>query len=60
MQVRMIIFPSEDGLNVVLWGRWVEGSVRTRYFDNRTSMIAVLESLRFLTPEQASVTRHYR
>lgn len=53
MQVRMIIFPGEDGLDVVIWGKWSQGSMRARHFDNRTSMIELLESLRLLSPKDA-------
>jgi hypothetical protein len=47
--MRMIIFPGEDGLDVVIWGKWIQGSMRVRHFENRTSMIAILENLRLLT-----------
>jgi hypothetical protein len=53
MQVRMIIFPGEDGLDVVIWGKWTQGSMRYRHFDDRTGMIAVLRDLRLLTSEEA-------
>ncbi len=53
MQVRMIIFPGEDGLDVVIWGKWTQGSMRHRHFDDRTAMIAMLESLRLLDSEDA-------
>ncbi|WP_263358619.1 hypothetical protein [Acidicapsa ligni] len=49
----MIIFPGEDGLDVVIWGRWTQGSMRFRHFDERTGMIAMLESLRLLSSEEA-------
>lgn len=53
MHTKMIIFPSEDGFNVLLWGKWENGSVRVRSFDNRTSMIALLEDLRLISSEAA-------
>jgi hypothetical protein len=53
MQTKMVIFPSEDGFNVLVWGRWAEGSMRVRRFDNRATMIALLENLRLITPKQA-------
>lgn len=53
MQVKMIIFPGEDGLDVVVWGRWTRGSMRHRHFDDRTGMIAMLENLRLLDSEEA-------
>lgn len=53
MQVRMVIFPGEDGLDVVIWGKWAQGSMRHRHFDNRTSMIAMLENLRLLSTDEA-------
>ena len=51
MQVRMIIFPGEDGLDVMICGKGEKATMRHRHFDCRTSMIAMLESLRLLTPE---------
>ncbi len=51
MQVRMIIFPGEDGLDVVIWGKWTQGSMRYRHFDDRSGMIAILETLRLLSSE---------
>ncbi|MEI9980311.1 MAG: hypothetical protein WDN23_15170 [Edaphobacter sp.] len=53
MQVRMIIFPGEDGLDVVIWGKWAQGTMRHRHFDNRTGMIAMLENLHLLTSDDA-------
>jgi hypothetical protein len=53
MQVRMIIFPGEEGLDVVLWGKWTHGSMRCRHFNSRSDMIAVLTNLRLLSPEEA-------
>lgn len=53
MQVRMIIFPGEDGLDVVIWGKWAQGTMRHRHFDDRTGMIAMLKDLRLLTSEEA-------
>lgn len=51
VQTKMIIFPSEDGFNVLIWGKWASGSMRVRNFDSRTSMIALLENLRLISPE---------
>ncbi len=51
MQVRIIIFPGEDGLDVVICGKGEKATMRHRHFDCRTSMIAMLENLRLLTPE---------
>lgn len=53
MQVRMVIFPGEEGLDVVIWGKWARGTMRHRHFDCRTDMIAMLESVRLLTSEDA-------
>lgn len=53
MQARMVIIPSDDGLNVVIWGRWAAGTMRARHFDNRTEMIETLMTLRLITPEDA-------
>lgn len=53
MQVKMVIFPEEDGLDVVIWGKWTQGSMRVRHFDNRTSMIAMLANLGLLSSQQA-------
>jgi hypothetical protein len=49
----MIIFPGEDELNVVIWGKWTQGSMRHRHFDDRTGMIAMLEDLHLLNSEEA-------
>ncbi len=51
MQVRMVIFPGDDGLDVLIWGKQTQGTMRHRHFDCRTSMIAMLENLRLLTHE---------
>jgi hypothetical protein len=59
MLVKMIILPSEDGLNVLLWERWIQGSMRTRYFADRTTMIATLESLRLITSQQSKVLEDF-
>lgn len=53
MQAKIIVFPREDGFNVLIWGKWAEGSMRVRHFDNRTTMIALLETLGLLTSQQA-------
>jgi hypothetical protein len=53
MQVRMIIFPGEGGLDVVIWGRWAQGTMRHRHFEDRTGMIAMLENLHLLSSEDA-------
>ena len=53
MQIKMIIFPSEDGFNVLVWGKWTAGSMRVRHFDNRTTMIALLETLGLISPQEA-------
>jgi hypothetical protein len=53
MQIKMVIFPSEDGFNVLVWGKWAEGSMRVRHFDNRTTMIALLETLGLISAQEA-------
>lgn len=53
MQVKMIVFPGENGLDVVIWGKWTRGSMRHRHFDNRTTMIATLENLCLLNSSEA-------
>ena len=53
MQVRMIVFPGEEGLDVVIWGKWTQGSMRCRHFNGRSDMIAVLTNLRLLSQEEA-------
>ena len=55
MKAKLIIFPHEEGFHVVVWGTWTEGAMRTRSFDNRTKMIALLENLRLIGPEEAQV-----
>lgn len=53
MQVKVVIFPAEDGLDVVIWGKWTQGSMRHRHFDDRTSMILLLRTLGLLGAEDA-------
>lgn len=53
MQMKMLVFPSEDGFNVLIGGKWASGSMRVRSFDNRASMIALLENLHLISPEAA-------
>jgi hypothetical protein len=53
MQTKLVIFPSDDGFNVLVWGKWSEGSMRVRHFDNRTVMIALLQDLCLITLEEA-------
>jgi hypothetical protein len=53
MQVRTVIFPSDDGLNVIVWGQWASGSMRVRHFDNRTVMITTLRNIGLISPEDA-------
>jgi hypothetical protein len=53
MTAKLIIFPNEDGFNVAVWGAWTEGSMRVRTFDNRTTMIALLENLRLIGPRES-------
>jgi hypothetical protein len=55
----MIVIPFEDGLDVVIWGRWTQGSMRIRRFDNRTSMIALLEVLHLLSSQEAEELENY-
>jgi hypothetical protein len=59
MQAKIIVFPREDGFNVLIWGKWVDGSMRVRRFDNRASMIALLENLRLITPQEAQELEHF-
>lgn len=53
MQVRILVAPFEDGLDVVIWGRWTQGTMRVRHFEDRTSMIVMLENLQLLSPQEA-------
>ena len=54
MQVRMVIIPNEDGLNVVVWGKWLAGSMRAKHFENRTDMIAELKLLGLIVPKDVT------
>jgi hypothetical protein len=49
----MIIFPGEDGLDVVIWGKWTRGTMRHRHFDDRTGMIATLGNVGLLNSDEA-------
>jgi hypothetical protein len=51
MKTKMIVFPNEDGLTVLIWGKWSDGPMRVRRFDNRATMIALLESLGLITQQ---------
>ncbi len=53
MQVNLVVFPAEDGLNVVIWGKWTKGSMRTRHFENRSEMIETLQSLNLISQQDA-------
>jgi hypothetical protein len=53
MRAKLIIFPYEDGFNVAVWGPWTEGSMRVRNFDNRATMIALLENLQLIGAGEA-------
>ena len=53
MQTKMIVFPNDDGFSVLIWGKWAEGSMRARRFDNRTTMIGLLETLRLISAQEA-------
>jgi hypothetical protein len=53
MRAKLIVFPNEDGFNVAVWGAWTEGSIQVRSFDNRTTMIALLENLQLIGPREA-------
>ncbi|HTV55360.1 MAG TPA: hypothetical protein VMI06_10635 [Terriglobia bacterium] len=53
MQTKMIVFPSEEGFNVLVWGKWTSGSMRVRSFENRASMIALLENLHLISSQAA-------
>ena len=54
MQVRMVIIPNDDGLNVLIWGKWAAGSMRVRHFENRTELASVLVSLNLIRAKDAS------
>jgi hypothetical protein len=58
MQAKIIVFPREDGFNVMVWGKWTEGSMRVRRFDDRASMVVLLEDLRLITPQEAQELEH--
>jgi hypothetical protein len=53
MKAKLVIFPIEDGFQVVVWGVWAEGSIRARSFDNRATMIALLQNLQLIDAKEA-------
>ncbi len=59
MRVRMIIFPGEYGLDVVIWGKWIQGSMRHRHFADRTCMINMLENVQLLNSEDAKKLENF-
>jgi len=54
MQVKLVIIPNDNGLNVLVWGKWTAGSMRVRHFENRTEMATLLLSLGLITTEDAN------
>jgi len=59
MQVKLVIFPAENGLNVVIWGKWTKGTMRVREFENRTEMIAMLRTLRLIHPAEGEALENF-
>jgi hypothetical protein len=55
MQVSVIVFPNEDGLTVLVWGKWAQGSMRVRRFDGRETMISTLQDLKLISPDEAVI-----
>jgi hypothetical protein len=55
MQVKLVIFPSDDELNVVVWAKRAQGSMLVRSFKTRASMIATLFPLGLITRDDAVV-----
>jgi hypothetical protein len=53
MRVNLVIFPADDGLNVVVWGKWATGSMRVRHFENRAEMVAELQALSLIQSDDA-------
>jgi hypothetical protein len=53
MLAKVIVFPSEDGFNVLVLVKSSDGSMFVRSFDNRVSMITLLENLRLITSQAA-------
>jgi len=59
MQVKLVIFPAENGLNVVIWGKWTKGTMRVRQFENRTEMIATLNALGLVDPTEGEALENF-
>lgn len=59
MQVRLVIIPADNGRNVVVWDKWAVDSMRVRNFENRTDIIATLETLGLVTAKEASELEHF-
>lgn len=55
MQVSVIVFPSEDGLTVLVWGEWAQGSMHMRRFDGRETMISALQDVKLISPDEAAI-----
>jgi len=53
MTVKVIIFPIDNSFHVLVAGSWTDFPVRVRSFDDRTTMLAFLENLRLIDPEDA-------
>lgn len=59
MQVKLVIFPAENGLNVVVWGKWTKGTMRVRHFENRTEMVETLKALRLIGPSECQTLEKF-
>ncbi len=59
MQAKMIIFPNDAGFSVLIWESWSQRAMRVRRFDNRMTMIALLESLQLLDEQQVKDLQNF-
>jgi hypothetical protein len=59
MTVKVIIFPTEDSFHVLVAGSWTDFPMRVRSFDNRTTMLAFLENLRLIDPDDVQKLKDF-
>jgi hypothetical protein len=60
MTVKIIIFLADDGFNVLVSGQLKDVPMRVRSFDNRATMLALLENLHLICPEDVQNLEEYK
>ncbi|WP_420236249.1 hypothetical protein ACOBR2_11455 [Telmatobacter bradus] len=60
MTVKIIIFLADDGFNVLISGPLKDVPIRVHSFDNRATMLALLENLHMICPEDVQNLEEYK